>query len=158
MQNRSRRDFLRASAGLATTTVAVPASLWGCVVPPDAYADINTSWEKRAEQLESNGVLTGSSPGPWAGKEALHIPTVTFNSGGGTVTVTTPHGMARDHWITTIYVRNQEGVVVGLQEFTGLDPAATATFNLPPGTTWITAYSYCSLHDHWSAARQKVEG
>lgn len=65
------------------------------------------------------------------------------------VTVVTNHGMSEEHYITTIYVRNQNGLVVGLKEFSPTDVEAKVIFHLPKGTTKVTAYSNCNLHDHW---------
>ena len=158
----SRRGFLK-SSGLVAVTVAVPSSLWGCgsksksenTVPEGngAGGEPDTSaWEAKAKELEGNGILTADSPGKWDGKQGGHVPKVTFNEGEGTVTVETTHGMSEEHWITTQYVRDQNGKVVGLESFQGTDPKALSTFQVPEGTTELTAYSHCNLHDHWKAA------
>ena len=143
----SRRQFFR-KAAYTTAAVAVPTALWGCSVSTEVSAGMNLAWEERAAQLEGMGVYTAVAPGPWAEKVGSHVPKVTFNEGEGTMTVFTEHGMAREHWISTIYVR-AGGRVIGLKEFTGDDAEARATFQVPAGTTDVVAFSYCSLHDTW---------
>lgn len=36
----------------------------------------NATWEARAKALESGAVYTEAAPGPWAGKERSHVPTL----------------------------------------------------------------------------------
>ena len=46
----------------------------------------------------------------------------------GRVTVVTKHPMTPEHWITTHYIKNEKGTVIGLKEFKGTDSAAKSTF------------------------------
>ncbi|RKY18750.1 MAG: hypothetical protein DRQ55_12470 [Planctomycetota bacterium] len=151
----TRRTLLR-GASLFAVAAVVPAGLWGCGRPGEDSADdgaavvsANPDWEARARELESSGVLTATEPGEWAGKEASHLPQLSFTQGSGTVEVLTDHSMSPEHWITTHYVKNQAGVVIGLQEYAGTDAEARHGFELPAGTTRITAYSFCNRHGHW---------
>ncbi len=150
----TRRQWLSAGGGLAAVAVAVPAGFFGCQPAPAAPVTVerNAIWEARAAQLENPGIYTQAAPGMWAGKEANHVPQVAFDAATGSVTVTTSHPMGNDHWITTHYLRNQDGVVIGLKEYLGTDAAAKATFVLPPGTTAVVAYSNCNLHNDWQGA------
>ncbi len=71
---------------------------------------LNKVWEDRAALLEESSGVTYSvgSPGMWAGKEGSHTPTVTRNA-DGTVTIANGHPMEQDHWINTMFVRDQKG-------------------------------------------------
>jgi len=146
-QGISRRAFIKYN-GLATITVAVPAWLRSGQV--EAATAKNAAWETRAKELEGKGpIYTAADPGKWKGKEGGHVPTATFDSSG--VTVFTKHPMTTDHYITTHYIKNDKGVVIGLKEFQATDNEAKSTFPLPKGTKSITVYSHCNLHDLWNA-------
>jgi desulfoferrodoxin (superoxide reductase-like protein) len=81
---------------------------------------------------------------------------IELHDGEGAATVTVMHGMSVEHWISDIYLRNQDDIIIGYVELTGEDPEARARFDLPRGTTRITAYAYCNLHDHWTADSVRV--
>jgi hypothetical protein len=56
------------------------------------------------------------------------------------------------HYITTIYVKTDAGMVIGLIEFAATDPAPpSVTFVLPAGTKSVTAYEFCNLHGLWAS-------
>jgi desulfoferrodoxin-like iron-binding protein len=145
----NRRSFMQ-RMGLGGAAVAAVGS--GCIdVGGTAYSGV---WEQRAALLEESSGVTYSSasPGMWAGKEGTHTPSVTEN-GDGSVTVSTGHPMEENHWINTIFVRDQNGLVIHLVDFIARGPnkasAASTSFRPPAGTTSVTAYSYCNLHDLW---------
>jgi desulfoferrodoxin (superoxide reductase-like protein) len=147
-----RRDFIKYN-GLVAITVAVPS--WVGSRGAEAAAAKNDAWQARAKELEAKGPpYTAAAPGKWKGKEGSHVPVATFDSSG--VTVVTKHPMTPEHFITTHYIKNEKGTVIGLKEFTPSDPAAKSTFPLPKGTTTITVWSNCNLHDLWNAEPQKV--
>jgi len=158
----TRREFFTFLGG-AGATAAVPAMLSGCLeLPaPQPGGGANDAWERRAQQLEdSNGVYTAGNEGMWAGKAGTHVPQIEFDTAAGTARIFNTHPMTEGHWITTIYVRDQGGAVIHLVEFVvrGASAAteATTTFTVPAGTTQITAYAYCNLHDAWSSAEQSI--
>jgi len=138
--------------GLVAISVAVPS--WLIERAAEAAPKKNHAWEARAKELEAKGpAYTAAAPGKWKGKEGGHVPVASFEA--GQVTIVTKHPMTPEHWITTHYIKNQKGVVIGLKEFTGTDPEAKSTFPLPKGTTALTVCSHCNLHDLWSAPAQK---
>jgi desulfoferrodoxin (superoxide reductase-like protein) len=145
----SRRTALEYQA-LVALSVAVPSWL----IDRDASAAApkkNAAWEARAKELEGKGpAYTADAPGKWKGKEGGHVPAASFEA--GQVTIVTKHPMTPEHFITTHYIKNQKGVVIGLKEFSGTDPEAKSSFALPKGTTSLTVYSHCNLHDLWTAA------
>ncbi|HAA53185.1 MAG TPA: hypothetical protein DCE42_00430 [Myxococcales bacterium] len=155
-----RRAFLRNSSA-AALLFTVPTWVWstGCGSGPEVV-EKNETWEKDAAALEAKGtVLTKEEPGKWSEKVTPHIPAATFNEGANSVDVVVPHPMTTEHWISDVYIKNQDGIVIGYQKWEAKAyegdeaKAAKATFTLPAGTTMIAMYSYCNLHDHW-----KVEG
>ena len=148
----SRRALLKYNT-LAAISVAVPA--WLVERQAAAAPGKNEGWEKRAKEFEEKGPPnTASAPGKWKGKEGSHVPTATFD--GDSVTIFTKHPMSAEHYITTHYIKNQKGVVIGLKEFKPTDSEAKSTFVLPKKTTSITVYSHCNLHDLWDAEAQKA--
>lgn len=61
------------------------------------------------------------------------------------------------HYITTIFLKSDANVVVGLWEFASTDPAPpTVTFTLPAGVTSVTAYEYCTIHGLWAATAMPI--
>lgn len=137
----SRRQFSRSAGALI---IVLPA---GCIIAGDDEVEVNEAWEERAAMLESNGIFTADSEGKWEGKAGSHVPVVTMNA-SGSVSLSTEHPMDPDHYITTHYVRNQDGIVIALYEYEPGD-SPQATFVLPPSTKEILAYQYCNLHDAW---------
>jgi desulfoferrodoxin (superoxide reductase-like protein) len=148
----SRRALIKYQA-LAVISVSVPA--WLVERQAAAAPGKNELWEARAKELEGKGpAYTATAPGKWKGKEGSHVPTATFE--GDSVTVVNKHPMTAEHYITTHYIKNQKGVVIGLKEFKPTDAEPKSTFVLPKKTTSITVCSHCNLHDLWSAEAQKA--
>lgn len=54
----------------------VPASSTQPTAVVQATWEPNPSWQARAVQLEAFGVFTEEAPGPWAGRERSHVPTL----------------------------------------------------------------------------------
>jgi len=70
------------------------------------------------------------------------------------------HPMSSSHYISTIYIKDQNDDVVFLLQF---DPNAivsstipVATFTLPPSVTSVTPYEYCNLHGLWKGVTVSV--
>lgn len=142
----SRRGFL-GGFGLAGGAAMVA----GCTV--GSSFETNPRWQARAEELKANGIYTTGAPGIWAGKEAAHTPTIAKE--GDIVTISCTHGMAEGHWVTTIFVEDDTGTVLHLEEFVGRGPSlkpASTSFRVPPEARSLTAYAYCNLHDCWESA------
>ena len=143
----NRRSFMKA-AGILGAVALVPTQFLGC---GDGSTTTNDAWETRASELEGlQDIRTAAKPGPWAEKVGGHLPALSFDANGAAV-VTVDHAMSEEHFISTIYIKDQDGLVMGAQEFSGTDAAPTVTFTLPKGTTEVTAYAYCNLHDLWMA-------
>lgn len=144
-----RRKFM---TNCAVAVLAVPTVL-SCgddddetrVIPIDKNAE---RLQARATQLEAGGVYTTDKPGKWEGKETAHVPTLAVKD--GSVTINSTHPMTREHWVTTMYVKDQDNKVIWLKEYLGTD-TLEKTFKLPANTTKIIAYAYCNLHDDWKS-------
>ena len=151
----NRRSFIkRTSALIGLSLLPIPLTRCGALTPGIDEVTIDQAWEDRASELEAHGELrTATNPGPWAEKIGGHLPAVSLEAGSGQLTVITSHGMNADHYITTLYIRNQDGIVIGLKEFSPQDPEAKAVFTYPKGTIKVQAFSFCNLHDHWMAEK-----
>lgn len=146
--NHNRRDFLKHAATIATV-VAVPA-FTGCTTEEEESGpEINMEWEDRATALEAT-TWTADNPGV---KPEVHLPEATYNADARTMTISVPHVMEAGHYITTIYIRDQDGIVLGLKEYetpsVDGDPPSV-DISLHESTTAIVAYAYCNLHDNWA--------
>lgn len=170
----NRRTFLGGMGASALLTLS------GCAGESEFQSETQyDEWEARATQLENITRLgyddfSEESPGEWAGKEATHVPQVELN--GRNLYAYVNHPMELEHWITTIYVRDQNRKVVYLQEFVpnsvatiseevqaALDMAFMETngyalirFRLPAETTSFTVYAFCNKHDNWKTATYSV--
>ncbi len=165
----SRHIFVRSS--LAASAIAL--SSFAC---SDGNTDgpvVVPEWQSIAAGLEAPGgpcCWTEENPdtSEGAGMANNHAPLISIDSNGiATVSLAAEHPMdpasaGVKHWITTMYAKNQDSVVVGFQDFgqTEVLPQwsgrrnPSLEFAIPPGTTSLRAYSYCNLHDHWAS---KVE-
>jgi len=171
--NHSRRGFIKGTLAMSAVVV-VPSGL-GCSSDDDAGggAVVIPEWQEIADGLEApNGpcCYTATAPPsatvPNPGKATNHLPVLAIASNGTvTVSLAEPHPMVREngttraHWITTMYVRDQDGLVIGFRDFGQLEVKPqfegrnnpSLTFSLPPGTTRVRAFSYCNQHDAWAS-------
>lgn len=153
--NQDRRDFLKTTGALACASFIVPAWATGC--GGDSFEENPTNAAKAANLEALGTVLTMAEPGMWADKIGGHLPMATFTAGDTPkVEVKVDHGMSAEHYIVTIYAKDQDGKVIGLTEFKGTDPTPVATYDVPSGTTSITGWAYCNLHSHWKDDGQTV--
>ena len=97
---------------------------------------------------EDDEARTRSSPGKWEGKSESHTPVATINA-DRSVTITVPHSMSEDHWITTVYALDRERKIIALRRFSGRDKEATLTFFPPLCGTYVTPYAVCNEHGVW---------
>ena len=144
----NRPDFLKQSVILGS--IALLLCLTNCGSSSEDEVSINSSWETHADKLENQEDLrTADQPGPWGEKIAGHLPAVAVERNSKQLTVVTAHAMSDEHYITTLYVRNQDGIVIGLKEFSPADAEPKAVFTYPKGTSRISVYSHCNQHDNW---------
>lgn len=159
----SRRGFIQGALA-ASAVVAVP-NTFACSGEDDADggAVVIPEWQQIADGLEESNQCCWTRAQPATGEGAggvdPHVPVVSVNRTGRVeVTFAMPHPMTEAHWITTIYVRDQNGLVIGLRDFgqAALLPqfsrgeVPSLAFQAPPGTTQVRAYAYCNLHQHWA--------
>ena len=120
------------------------------------------AWAERANRLEKLTIYSEANPpaDPEANKPAAHLPMVTIDQAAGYVNVFINHVMQPAHWITTIYFRDQDGTVFYLKELlpgdvdlgadgSPLEKGVTAFAPIPKGTTQVSAFAFCNLHEHW---------
>lgn len=60
-------------------------------------------------------------------------------------------GVDEPHWITEIYIVDQDGTIVAMHSLdVGEDvEMATAAFDVPDGAETLQAYAWCNLHGLW---------
>merc|ERR1712187_9396 len=98
---------------------------------------------------------------------AKHTPYITIQGNLGTVIVgdgSPYHPMSGGsdptsvHFITHIYVVDQSGNIVAMQNLdpTGMD-IASISFTIPRYTTSLTAYEFCNLHGLWQGPTVVVD-
>lgn len=130
-------------------------------------------WQALADGLEAPDgpccYTAGDLPdptSPGSGAPESHLPLVSIDPDWRlTVSLAAPHPMTRGdaetapHWITTMYVRDQNGVVLGLRDFgqNEVKPqfadrnAPSLQVLLPPGTERVRAFSFCNQHENWAS-------
>jgi desulfoferrodoxin-like iron-binding protein len=111
--------------------------------------------EKPAQPVEEmeEAIYTKDNPGPWAGKEAAHLPQIAYEKteSGLMVTVTVDHEMnpEKPHYIMWIKLMDGEGNVLGQKEFVPTDPKAEAIFELSTVPSKLVAEEKCNVHGVW---------
>lgn len=127
-------------------------------------ASVVPEWQQVADGLESSsqccfrrdGVPTGAG----AGAPEMHLPLVALTDEDVIeVSFEADPVMTAEHWITTLYVRDQDAVVIGYRDFgqSALLPqfsrneVPSLEFPAPLRTEWVRAFSYCNLHQHWAS-------
>lgn len=132
----------------------------------------NPQWESRAKELEGANqggtAYTATAPGPFAGKERSHVPNLTVQSDGVAVIVVNhvmdPGGVNEagadggdagsrpEHFITTIYAKDDQDRVIYLKELTSKDASPPfIAFRIPDGTKSVRAFEHCNLHGVWAS-------
>ena len=120
---------------------------------PEEDDDVDTleeEWEFRAKNYE-NAAIVKSRDNPGDSSEEVvrgHIPEVTW--GSDLVAVHLDHDMSSDHFIMSIYIKDQNNKVIGFRDFVPLmDSRAWVAFGLPKKTSIVMAYVFCNKHLHW---------
>ena len=108
-----------------------------------------------AEEMEAEPVYTKDDPGPWAGKEAAHVPQIAYEKteSGLMVTVTVNHEMnpEKPHYIMYIKLMDGDGNVLGEKDFVPEDPKAEAVFELSTVPSKLVAEERCNVHGLWKS-------
>lgn len=174
----NRREFL-AQSGMLATAAALPAAITGCSSEDEpAGVQPNLEWEDTADGLEQSPLCcwTGAADEQGSPSIGAHLPQISIETTDGRLRATVftlgdesgdgeiaPHPMVDAHWLTVMYVRNQDGVVVYLRDFGQekikqqyLNQDPRFSFDVPPGTVWLRAYSFCNLHQHWRGRRVDI--
>ncbi len=135
----NRRTFLKSSLAVAAG-IAV-----GHISPVSA----EPNWHPKGI------VYTKKYPGKWSKKIKGHMPNVKAEGNG--VTVTTTHGMSKEHYIVRHTIVAKNGEVLGEKTFSPSDKEAKSVFELPDTsskyaweTTTLYATSFCNKHDLWA--------
>ena len=124
-------------------------------------ARIVPEWQQVADGLESAQCCWSREDlptGAGAGTPEPHLPLVTLTAEDViVVSYEADPAMTDEHWVTTLYVRDQDAVVIGyrdfgqaalLPQFSG-NEVPSLEFPAPLRTEWVRAYSYCNLHQQW---------
>jgi superoxide reductase len=105
-------------------------------------------------------VYTAADPGPWAGKEAAHVPQIVVakTETGWDVTVTVKHVMIAQpqHFIQWIRLQDGDGAVLGRKEFTPADAKPEAVFALKTLPAKLAAFEHCNIHGLWKSERESA--
>jgi len=69
-----------------------------------------------------------------------------------------PDGVAVPHWITEVYVMDENDVIVAMKSLdsTGVD-SATLEFDVPEGAESLQAYIWCNLHGLYTGPAVEVK-
>lgn len=102
--------------------------------------------------------LDGAASGPTSqhvpgAAPAKHDPFITFDGSKAVVGVrgtdgsmTTLHPQSGSHHISLIWVRDQDGRFVHVENTTGRTEAKSSSFTIPASATTLQPFEYCNLH------------
>eukprot|EP01061_Rhynchopus_euleeides_P047970 TRINITY_DN9953_c0_g1_i1.p1 TRINITY_DN9953_c0_g1~~TRINITY_DN9953_c0_g1_i1.p1 ORF type:complete len:1890 (+),score=606.29 TRINITY_DN9953_c0_g1_i1:147-5672(+) len=154
----------RGAAAAPALAALLLAFCLGGVTPAGASAPCPAFEAKQAAMFRYHNDLFGTyEPFRDNGSypNARHLLWITFDGGVATATAgagdaVTPtvvyHPMehtedvSKLHFMTAMWVQNQDGHVIAFQEFTTGAPNAFMTFPVPEGTTAVRGYSMCNVH------------
>jgi desulfoferrodoxin (superoxide reductase-like protein) len=155
----NRREYLESTAA-AIAGMSVPLAVLGC--GDEAATEMSSSttdealeaFKTKAASLEASMVYDKGTQWMGMDKANTHVPAVTLS--GTTAMVETPHVLTAAHYITALYLKDQTNQIIAFLELEqpaagDAFPKATATFVIPAGTTKVTAFSHCNLHDVWKS-------
>ena len=101
-------------------------------------------------EKETAVIKSAAAPGDAAPASITkHVPTIAIADGKATI-ATPNHGMEEEHWIELLYAKNQGGEVVAAVQHKASD-ASTFTFEIPAGTSQLTAFEACNKHGVWKS-------
>jgi desulfoferrodoxin (superoxide reductase-like protein) len=149
----SRRNFV-SRAGSCAGLLAVSPWLVGCVAEVGEGGDLpNEVWEDQAALLEGSKVYDSKTLWNGEPKAAAHVPQARAEA--DKVIVYVPHPMTQAHWITTVYLRDPDGLVVAFEQLPmpreDQDAMGVTVMFDRPSAASVTAYADCNLHDVWKS-------
>ncbi len=153
-----RRKFLKILAAGPAGAMLLPLF---AETGPEALAEEVGKTSARHGRFLQNIIFTKRREGVWQGKAGSHVPTISAERSGDTVTLTveTKHGMSEAHYIVRHTVVSSKGKVLGAKTFSWKDePVSTYEVKLPAGSGPQTVFvtSFCNKHDLW-LARTKLD-
>jgi superoxide reductase len=121
----------------------------GCAKKEEAVQEQPEVAQAEPEEV----VFTRDDPGPWAGKEEVHLPQITFEktAAGLKVTIAVGHEMnaEKPHYIMWIKLLDGEDNLIGEKSFQAVDEKAEAIFEIQSAPALLKAYAMCNLHGLW---------
>ena len=142
-------------------TLAVGLAIFplSCTKAEKAEEMQNTALEEAVEPAEEavpeEVIFTAEDPGPWAGKEEVHVPKIIYvrDDAGLRVTVTIAHEMdpEKPHYIEWIKLFDSDGTLLGETGFKPEDEKSEAVFMLTEIPARLVALEKCNLHGTWKA-------
>jgi desulfoferrodoxin (superoxide reductase-like protein) len=155
----TRRESLKTIASLLG--LGAMSQILGCEGVASFENDpTNGYWQLRVEQLETDYPIahTADEPGTTQAGADLsekvdsHLPTLKVGADGqlsiDVGKTDRQHEMVDGHFISVIYLKNQNGDVVFLRELTPRSSISTK-IPIPKNTTEIIPYAVCNLHERW---------
>ncbi len=118
--------------------------------------------EKPSQPVEEveEAIYTKDDPGPWAGKEAAHLPQIAYErtESGLRVSVTVEHEMnpEKPHYIMWIKLMDADGNLLGQTEFVPTDLKAEAVFEISAVPGKLAAEEKCNVHGIWMSEIEVV--
>ena len=161
-QSLTRRSLLTGAGAITLTALTGCAGDTVYSVTEETQQDLWSARANELEQYEVNGdenyIYELDKGGQYAGKEMSHTPVVELDD--LTAKINVNHPMNVDHWITTVYLKDQSGTVVFLREFLpqdqNMDGKLSFDVELPTGVTKLQAYAFCNKHDLWKSTEVSV--
>ena len=94
---------------------------------------------------------------PYLSISSTRQATVVVRGNGGSTDLGSLHPMSTVHFISNIWITDQNGDVLCEQEFDGTEANPTMGCQLPPSVTVVQSHEFCNLHGLWSGPMVTVE-
>ena len=155
MSKNSRRYFLKLAGSGAMGITAI--SLTACSEYPNYRDQIkkngagNVAADAADNNLEASKEFTRDDPGPWAGKEDGHLPTLSLTA-DNMIKITVNHPMEADHYISRLRIEDEFQTVLVDKTMTARTADESVVDVKPPlpgEARRIRVISDCNLHGRW---------
>ena len=154
---RSRRERCGAalSARLAVCVAPAPTGLVGLLASNEL--DLRSA---AGGPVPGGRYVVGAQPekhDPYLSISSTRLATVVVRGNGGSTEPDSLHPMSTAHFISNIWITDQDGAVICDQEFDGTEASPTFSCQLATSVTMVQSHEFCNLHGLWSGPTVTVE-
>ena len=143
------------AAGVAVCVAPAPTGLVGLLASNEL--DLRSA---AGGPVPGGRYVVGAQPekhDPYLSISSTRLATVVVRGNGGSTEPDSLHPMSTAHFISNIWITDQDGAVICDQEFDGTEASPTFSCQLATSVTMVQSHEFCNLHGLWSGPTVTVE-